>query len=145
MIALIQRVNWARVKIENELSAEIAAGLLAFIGIEKEDTLSSANKLLDKILAYRVFADSEGKMNLDLKAVSGNLLLVSQFTLAAATDKGLRPSFSSAKPPQDAEPLYDYLVTQAKLRHQSVSSGQFAANMQIALENDGPVTFILKT
>ncbi|MDA1371268.1 MAG: D-aminoacyl-tRNA deacylase [Proteobacteria bacterium] len=145
MIALIQRVNWARVTIEKKMSAEIAAGLLGFIGIEKEDTRSSADKLIDKILAYRVFADSEGKMNLDLKAISGDLLLVSQFTLVAATDKGLRPSFSSAKPPHDAEPLYEYLVVQAKLKHRSVASGQFAANMQIALENDGPVTLILKS
>ena len=143
MIALIQRVSWAQVKIEANLHAEIGLGLLAFIGIEKADSQVNADKLLGKILAYRVFADAEHKMNLDLKSIDGGLMLVSQFTLAAATDKGLRPSFSSAKPPKEAEQIYNYLVSQAEEKHQLVRSGQFAANMQIALENDGPVTFIL--
>ena len=144
MIALIQRVNWARVKIEGELHSEIASGLLAFIGIEKADTAELAEKLVDKILAYRVFADDDERMNLDLKAVGGDLMLVSQFTLAASTDKGLRPSFSSAKPPEEAEKIYQHLVRTAETRHPSICDGKFAADMQISLENDGPVTFILK-
>ena len=144
MSALIQRVNWARVKIEGELHSEIASGLLAFIGIEKADTAELAEKLVDKILAYRVFADDDERMNLDLKAVGGDLMLVSQFTLAASTDKGLRPSFSSAKPPEEAEKIYQHLVGTAETRHPRVCGGKFAADMQISLENDGPVTFILK-
>ena len=143
MIALIQRVSWAQVKIDGNLHAEIGPGILAFIGIEKADTQTNADKLLGKILAYRVFPDAEHKMNLDLKTINGGLMLISQFTLAAATDKGLRPSFSSAKPPREAEQLYNYLLSQAEQKHEPVRSGQFATNMQIALENDGPVTFIL--
>ncbi|MEX0965234.1 MAG: D-aminoacyl-tRNA deacylase [Pseudohongiellaceae bacterium] len=144
MIALIQRVNWAQVQIENHIHAQIAQGLLALIGIEKEDDDKHAQKLLDKILAYRVFADSEGKMNLDLKDIGGDLLLVSQFTLAAETGKGLRPGFSTAKPPAQAEIIYDNLVRAAMEQHEFVSSGKFGADMKVSLENDGPVTFILR-
>ena len=144
MIALIQRVNWAQIRIDESLHAEIGHGLLAFIGVEKEDTLELADKLLDKLLAYRVFADAEDKMNLDLKSIGGDLMLVSQFTLAADTDKGLRPGFSSAKPPQEAQKIYNYLLDLATKRHETVVSGIFAADMQVALENDGPVTFILR-
>lgn len=118
--------------------------MLAFIGVEKEDSEQLAEKLLDKLLAYRVFADAEDKMNLSLSDIEGELLLVSQFTLAATTDKGLRPGFSSAKPPAEAEQIYNHLVTIAEQRHVGVGSGKFAANMQISLENDGPVTFILR-
>ena len=144
MIALIQRVNWAQVHIEKKLQAEICQGLLALIGVEKEDTLATADKLLKKLLAFRVFADSEGKMNLDIKDTGGDLLLVSQFTLAASTDKGLRPSFSSAKEPAEAEQIYNQLVEMAGKQHECVETGVFGADMQVALENDGPVTFILK-
>lgn len=144
MIALIQRVNWAQVHIEDKLQAEIGQGLLALVGVEKEDTQATADKLLKKLLAYRVFSDSDGKMNLDIKDIGGDLLLVSQFTLAATTDKGLRPGFSSAKEPGEAEEIYNYLVSQAGKEHEFVESGVFAADMQVALENDGPVTFILK-
>lgn len=144
VIALIQRVNWAQVRIKEDLHADIGQGLLALIGIEKDDDEKKARKLLDKILAYRVFADPEGKMNLDLKDVGGDLLLVSQFTLAAETEKGLRPGFSSAKPPAEAEVLYDFLVRSAQEQHEFVQSGKFGADMQVGLENDGPVTFILK-
>lgn len=144
MIALIQRVNWAQVHIDDKLQAEIGQGLLALIGVEKDDTQATADKLLKKLLAYRVFADSEGKMNLDIKDIGGDLLLVSQFTLAATTDKGLRPGFSSAKEPAEAEEIYKHLVSQAGNEHEFVESGVFAADMQVALENDGPVTFILK-
>ena len=117
--------------------------LLAFIGIEKHDTAASAEKLLDKILAYRVFADSERKMNLNLRDIDGELMLVSQFTLAADTNKGLRPSFSSAMAPALAEELYQELLDIAQEKHARVASGKFAADMQVSLENDGPVTFIL--
>ena len=144
MIALIQRVNYAKVVIEGQLYSEIDKGVLALIGIEKKDTNTTADKLLDKILAYRIFVDIEGKMNLSLTDVGGGLMLVSQFTLAATTDKGLRPGFSSAMPPQDAKVLFEYLVNSAKEKYAIVGSGQFAANMQIALENDGPVTFSLR-
>lgn len=144
MIALIQRVNWAHVHIDSTLHAEIEQGLLALIGIEKEDDDKLAQKLLDKILAYRIFSDADGKMNLDLKDIGGDLMLVSQFTLAAETQKGLRPGFSSAKPPAAAEVIYDKLVQAAADQHEFVQSGKFGADMQVSLENDGPVTFILK-
>ena len=124
MIALIQRVNWAQVHIEYSLHCDIGQGVLALIGIEKEDDDKLAQKLLDKILAYRIFADSEGKMNLDLKDIGGDLMLVSQFTLAAETQKGLRPGFSSAKPPGEAEVIYDKLVQAAQDQHEFVRSGK---------------------
>lgn len=145
MIALLQRVNWAQVRIEGELYSEIGQGLLVFVGIEKEDTKQQGDKLLDKILSLRIFADSNAKMNLNLRDSGGELMLVSQFTLAASTAKGLRPSFTSAMPPGDAEPLYDYLVLTATNLHEKVVSGKFAADMKISLENDGPVTFILRS
>ncbi len=144
MIALIQRVNWAQVHIERSLHSDIGQGLLAFIGIEKDDGEQQSQKLMDKILAYRVFSDTEGKMNLDIKDIGGDLMLVSQFTLVAETDKGLRPGFSSAKPPEEAEKIYKKLVATAEQRHEFVASGEFGADMQVSLENDGPVTFLLK-
>ncbi len=144
MIALIQRVNWAQVHIDNTPQADIGTGLLALIGIEKDDDDKLAQKLLDKILAYRIFCDAGGKMNLDLKDIGGDLMLVSQFTLAAQTQKGLRPGFSSAKPPGEAEVIYDKLEQAAREQHEFVQSGKFGADMQVSLENDGPVTFILK-
>ena len=144
MIALIQRVNWAQVHIDSTLHADIGMGLLALIGIEKDDDDKLAQKLLDKILAYRIFEDSDGKMNLDLKDIGGDLMLVSQFTLAAETHKGLRPGFSSAKSPVEAEVIYDKLKQAAREQHEFVRSGKFGADMQVSLENDGPVTFILK-
>lgn len=144
MLALIQRVNYARLQIDQSLHGEIGVGLLAFVGMEKHDDNASMTRMVDKILAYRVFADEEGKMNLGLKDIDGDLMLVSQFTLAASTDKGLRPGFSSAMPPAPAEALYDDMVKRAQQMHGSVVSGVFAADMQIALENNGPVTFMLK-
>lgn len=147
MRALIQRVNYAEVKVAGESIGKIGPGILALIGMEKTDDEVAADKLLDRMLAYRLFSDKEGKMNLSLSDTGGGLLLVSQFTLAAATDRGLRPSFSSAMAPQQANELYDYLVEQAKIRHGSageVGSGQFAADMKVSLENDGPVTFLLE-
>jgi D-tyrosyl-tRNA(Tyr) deacylase len=135
VIALIQRVNWAQIYIDSTLHADIGQGILALIGIEKEDDDKLAQKLLDKILAYRIFADSDGKMNLDLKDIGGDLMLVSQFTLAG---------FSTAKPPVEAEAIYDKLEQAAREQHEFVRSGKFGADMQVSLENDGPVTFILK-
>lgn len=144
MLALLQRVNHASVKVDGVTRGEIAAGTLALIGMEKADTRKTADRLLDRILAYRMFSDADGKMNLSLDDTGGGLLLVSQFTLAAATDKGLRPSFSSAMPPEEAEQLYDYLIQQAHQKHATVATGEFGADMKVALENDGPVTFLLK-
>lgn len=145
MLALLQRVTFAEVKIAGQSVARIGPGTLALIGLEKDDTRAQADRMLERILAYRMFSDNDGKMNLSLNDTGGGLLLVSQFTLAASTDKGLRPGFSTAMPPDQAEPLYDYLVAQASARHGETGSGRFGADMQVALENDGPVTFLLKT
>ena len=144
MIVLIQRVNWARIAIGGETHAEIGKGLLAFVGIERDDGGAETSRMVDRLLRYRVFADAEGRMNRDLRAINGELLLVSQFTLAASTGKGLRPGFSSAKAPPEAETLFQQMVQTATTRHPATKSGVFAANMQITLENDGPVTFILR-
>lgn len=144
MLVLIQRVNYSRLHIEGRLHAEIGRGVLALVGIEKDDDEKTVNRLTDKLLAYRLFPDAGGKMNLSLQDVEGDLMLVSQFTLAADTDSGLRPSFSSAKSPQQAQELYELMVSLARERHVNVASGIFAADMQIGLENDGPVSFILR-
>ena len=143
MKALIQRVKSAQVEVDKKCVASIELGLLVFLGVEKTDDQVCADKLLDKILHYRIFPDVEGKMNLGLTAVNGGLLLVSQFTLAANTQKGLRPSFSSAAQPEQAKKLYEYFTEQAIKNHSIVESGIFAADMQVSLVNDGPVTFLL--
>lgn len=144
MICLIQRVRSSQLHIEGVLHAEIGQGLLALVGIEKEDTEVTLARMLDKLYAYRVFSDSEGKMNLSVKDIDGGVLLVSQFTLAADTQKGLRPGFSSAMPPALAQPLFETMVSLARQRHSKTESGLFGADMQISLLNDGPVTFILR-
>jgi D-tyrosyl-tRNA(Tyr) deacylase len=144
MICLIQRVRSSQLHIEGALHAEIGQGLLALVGIEKEDTEVTLARMLDKLYAYRVFSDSEGKMNLSVKDIDGQVLLVSQFTLAADTQKGLRPGFSSAMPPSLAQPLFETMVSLARQRHSKTESGIFGADMQISLLNDGPVTFILR-
>lgn len=144
MLGLIQRVKRAAVEVDGELIGAIDQGILLLLGIEKTDTRETADKLLDKVLAYRIFSDEQGKMNCNLQQVNGGLLVVSQFTLAADTKKGLRPSFSSAANPAQAEELYDYFVTQARARNPQVGTGKFAANMQVSLVNDGPVTFMLE-
>lgn len=144
MIALIQRVNYAKVFLCGELYSEIGEGLLVLIGVEKTDSRANADKLLDKLLSYRVFSDGEGKMNLSVKDKNGEMMLVSQFTLAADTNKGLRPSFSPAKALPEAEQLFNYLLSSAKKAYPKITSGKFAADMQIILENNGPVTFHLK-
>jgi D-tyrosyl-tRNA(Tyr) deacylase len=144
MLALIQRVSSAKVDIGGKTAGEIGQGLLVLLGVEKDDSPENADKLLKKVLAYRVFADAEDKMNLSLADIGGGLLVVSQFTLAADTSRGLRPSFSSAKPPAEAKSLYEYFVSQARVVHGQVATGEFAADMQVSLTNDGPVTFMLK-
>ena len=145
MIALIQRVNHASVSIAGSEYSRIGKGLLLLLGLEKHDTLADGQRLLSKVLDYRVFADAEGKMNLSLRAIDGELLLVSQFTLAGSTDKGLRPSFSSAMAPGPARELYDQLANWLLQAHPATKTGQFAADMQVSLENDGPVTFLLNS
>ena len=146
MLGLIQRVSSASVSIDNAVVGNIDHGLLLLLGIEKTDLETAADKLLQKILNYRVFADPEGKMNLSLQDIGGELLVVSQFTLAADTNNGLRPSFSAAASPQQAEELYDYFLTQAATALKTqIKSGRFGADMQVMLRNDGPVTFILRS
>ena len=143
MIALIQRVTEARVVVAGEVVGTVGRGLLAFVAVEPGDTEARADRLLERILGYRVFPDGEGRMNLSLADVGGGLLLVSQFTLAADTQKGLRPSFSSAAPPDEGRRLFEHLVERARAVHGEVATGRFGADMQVALVNDGPVTFWL--
>lgn len=144
MKALIQRVRQARVEVAGEVVGAIDQGLLALVAVEPDDTCEHADKLLHKLLNYRVFSDAQGKMNLSLKDCAGGLLLVSQFTLAADTRSGMRPSFSSAAPPALGAELFDYLLAQARAAHDPVGSGRFGADMQVHLVNDGPVTFLLQ-
>ena len=143
MIGLIQRVSSASVQIDGEVVGNIGAGILLLLGVQKEDNQASADKLLGKMLNYRIFADEEGRMNRSLLDSVGELLVVSQFTLAADTAKGTRPGFSTAAPPAQAEALYDYFLQQAALRVR-VAGGRFGADMQVSLTNDGPVTFWLE-
>ncbi|MDD0823348.1 D-aminoacyl-tRNA deacylase [Mannheimia sp. AT1] len=143
MIGLIQRVKWAKVEVANQIVGEIEQGLLVLLGVEKEDDEAKADKLLEKVLNYRVFSDEEGKMNLNVQQAGGSLLVVSQFTLAADTNKGLRPSFSKGASPAEAERLYDYF-SQQSVQKINTQTGQFAADMQVSLQNDGPVTFWLQ-
>jgi D-tyrosyl-tRNA(Tyr) deacylase len=140
---LIQRVTQAKVEVEGEVVGEIQQGILLLLGVEKQDTDDHVAKLLHKVSNYRIFTDPDGKMNLSLKDIGGELLVVSQFTLAADTKKGMRPSFSSAATPEQAKRLYELFVAQAKLLGIKVATGQFAADMQVSLCNDGPVTFNL--
>lgn len=144
MKALIQRVSQAQVQVDQQLSGKIGPGLVALVGIEKNDDIEKADKLLKRMLSYRVFYDDQGKMNLSLSDIQGGLLIVSQFTLAADTKSGTRPGFSTAKNPEEAEVLYDYLVQQAQQLHNEVETGVFGADMQLTLTNDGPVTFLLE-
>ncbi len=144
MKGLLQRVSGARVEVGGEIVGSIDQGLLVLVAVEPGDTEAHAAKLLHKLLNYRVFSDADGKMNLSLADVSGGLLLVSQFTLAADTKSGLRPSLSTAAPPAMAEAMFNHLLMQAKKLHPVVESGQFGADMQVHLVNDGPVTFLLQ-
>ena len=145
MIGLLQRVSRARVEVHSRTIAQINTGILVFIGVEKDDTKAKADRLLERLLGYRVFPDETGRMNLSLMDIQGGLLLVPQFTLPADTKKGMRPSFSSAATPETGMELFDYLLSRAKSRHLHVEAGKFGADMQVHLINDGPVTFWLKT
>ncbi|MGJ8515341.1 D-aminoacyl-tRNA deacylase [Carnimonas bestiolae] len=144
MKALIQRVTQASVTVDNHTIGQIGPGLLALIGVEKEDGDAQIEKMLHKLLNYRIFSDDNGKMNLGLEASGGELLLVSQFTLVADTAKGLRPGFSQGASPEHGRAIFDRLLDAARQRLPATQSGQFGADMQIALVNDGPVTFMLE-
>ncbi|QYK01683.1 D-aminoacyl-tRNA deacylase [Shewanella psychrotolerans] len=144
MIALIQRVKQASVDVDGQTIGSIDKGLLVLLGVEREDDLVKMEKLANKVMSYRVFSDEAGKMNLNLKQVQGSLLVVSQFTLAADTGRGLRPSFSGAGTPEQARQLYQAFVDYCAAQGVPVQTGEFAADMQVSLVNDGPVTFNLQ-
>ena len=144
MIALLQRVSQASVVVDGQQIGAIGAGLLVLLCAEKGDTEREADALLAKLLAYRVFSDQAGKMNLSVTDVAGGLLLVPQFTLAADTNSGTRPSFTPAAAPADARRLFEHFVQQARARHAQVQTGEFGADMKVSLTNDGPVTFWLQ-
>ena len=144
MIGLLQRVSSAQVTAVGATLGSIGRGLLVFVGVERQDQEAHAERLLQRILDYRVFADAQGKMNLSLQDINGDLLLVPQFTLAADTSTGLRPSFTPAAAPALGRRLYDYVVAQAHAQHGRVASGVFGVDMQVSLTNDGPVTFWLQ-
>lgn len=144
MKALIQRVSQAEVRIAGQVTGRIGAGLLVFICAEPQDTPATGERLLAKILKLRIFADGQGKMNRSVQDAAGGLFIVSQFTLAADTRQGNRPSFIGAAPPAQGEALYDAFVTEARRLHPDVATGRFGANMQVALVNDGPVTIPMR-
>jgi D-tyrosyl-tRNA(Tyr) deacylase len=144
VIGLLQRVAQARVEVDGASVGSIGPGLMVLVCAERGDGQTEADRLLERVLGYRVFADAEGKMNLSLREVQGGLLLVPQFTLAADTHKGMRPSFTPAAPPADGERLFDYFVARARAAYAAVESGCFGAHMQVSLTNDGPVTIWLR-
>ncbi len=144
MIGLLQRVSQAQVDVAGRTIATIQRGLLVLVGVQPHDTEANAVRLLDRLLSYRVFPDAEQRMNLSLTSIGGGLLLVPQFTLAADTGKGTRPSLSSAAAPELGEKLFLHLLELARQRHEPVAAGKFGAGMQVALINDGPVTFWLE-
>jgi D-tyrosyl-tRNA(Tyr) deacylase len=144
MKALLQRVQEARVTIAGDCVAEIGPGLLVFLGLDRGDDEACGERMIEKLLAYRVFSDDQGRMNRNVQEVGGGVLLVSQFTLSADTGKGLRPGFSPALPPAEAELLYQRVLAMLQQRHSPVAAGVFAADMQVSLVNDGPVTFLLQ-
>jgi D-tyrosyl-tRNA(Tyr) deacylase len=145
MIGLLQRVRQASVVVEGKTVGAIGRGILVFIGVERNDDERSADRLLERLLGYRVFPDADGRMNRSVTDVGGGVLLVPQFTLAADTKKGMRPSFTPAADPTDGKRLFDYLVTRARVLYPAVQTGEFGADMQVTLTNDGPVTFWLET
>lgn len=144
MIGLLQRAGSARVEVNGDVVGVIERGILVLVGIERGDDNARADRLLERLLGYRVFPDAEGKMNLSVRDIQGGLLLVPQFTLAADTQKGTRASFASAADPDSGRHIFDYLLNAARQAHPSVAAGIFSANMQVHLVNDGPVTFWLK-
>jgi D-tyrosyl-tRNA(Tyr) deacylase len=145
VIGLLQRVSQARVEVAGETVGEIGRGLLVLVGVQKGDDEPRADRLLERVLGYRVFPDADDRMNLSLRDIDGGLLLVPQFTLAADTRKGTRASFTSAAPPGVGLRLFEQLVTQARRAHTRVAAGRFGADMKVSLTNDGPVTFWLET
>lgn len=144
MIGLLQRVQSASVTVEGDVIAAIGAGMLVFVGVQQRDTEREAARLLERVLGYRIFPDAQGRMNLSLRQTGGGLLLVPQFTLAADTKKGLRPSFTPAAEPAEGERLFTYMVATACRKYASIEFGRFAADMLVALVNDGPATFWLE-
>lgn len=144
MIGLLQRVSEARVVVADATVGEIGRGLLVLLGVEKGDREPQADRLLERLLGYRVFPDAEDRMNLSLRDVQGDLLIVPQFTLAADTAKGMRPSFTPAAEPDEGSRLFEYLLDRARAAHVAVASGRFGADMKVHLVNDGPVTFWLR-
>ncbi|QLE87303.1 D-tyrosyl-tRNA(Tyr) deacylase [Shewanella sp. Scap07] len=144
MIALIQRVSQAKVDVAGKTIGAIDKGLLVLLGVERDDDIEKMQKLATKVMKYRVFSDENGKMNLNLSQAGGSLLVVSQFTLAADTGRGLRPSFSGAGTPEQAKQLYDAFVEYCQQQGVNTQTGEFAADMQVSLTNDGPVTFNLQ-
>jgi D-tyrosyl-tRNA(Tyr) deacylase len=144
MIGLLQRVSRAKVEVGGASVGAIGSGLMVLLCAERGDREAEADRLLERVLGYRVFADAEGKMNLSLRDVQGGLLLVPQFTLAADTHKGMRPSFTPAAPPGEGERLFDYFVARARASYPAVETGRFGAHMEVSLTNDGPVTIWLR-
>ncbi len=144
MLALLQRVNFAKVVVDGKVTGQIDKGILAFIGLEKGDNETKCKRMFDKIVKYRMFYDENEKLNLNVEQVSGSILLVSQFTLAANTASGNRPSFDPAMAPSDAKVLYEKFTSYAHSKFPRVEEGIFAADMKVTLENDGPVTFMIK-
>jgi D-tyrosyl-tRNA(Tyr) deacylase len=144
MIGLLQRVRSAWVDVDGKTVGTIGQGLLVFVGVERDDDESRAERLLERLLGYRVFPDAAGKMNLSVTDIGGGVLLVPQFTLAADTHKGMRPSFTPAASPEEGRRLFEYLVHRARTQYASVETGVFGADMQVSLTNDGPVTFWLR-
>ena len=144
MITVIQRVTRAEVAVGERVVGRIGPGLLALVAVERGDTEAEALRLAERMLGYRIFGDDEGKMNRNVGDIAGGVLLVSQFTLAADTRKGLRPSFTPAADPETGRRLFDYFVEQVRQRHPTVATGEFGANMHVSLVNDGPVTFMLR-
>lgn len=141
MIGLLQRVSHAEVRVETQIVGAIQAGLVVLVGVERGDTEAQADRLLERLLTYRVFPDAEGRMNRSVRDIEGGLLLVSQFTLAAETSKGTRPGFSPAAEPGEGRKMFEYFVRRAREQHRKVETGEFGAHMQLTLTNDGPVTF----
>lgn len=144
MIGLIQRVKSAKVEVDGHCVGEIGKGILVLLGVEREDDEAKAKRLMERITSYRIFSDDDGKMNLNVKQIEGELLVVSQFTLVADTKKGTRPGFSRGASPELGNELYQYFVEQCKTTGLKVHTGQFGADMQVSLVNDGPVTFSLE-
>jgi D-tyrosyl-tRNA(Tyr) deacylase len=145
MIALIQRVTQAEVRVAGHIVGAIDRGILALVGVKRGDDAQAADRLLERVLSYRIFPDADGRMNLSLRDIGGGLLLVSQFTLAADTRTGTRAGFSTAAAPDEARQLFELLLTKARAAHAPIATGEFGADMQVSLVNDGPVTFWLET